>query len=492
MKDYRFGNFLSELRERSGLSQYQLGSLVGVSNKAVSKWENGLARPNSKVLPKLSSVLGVTADELLACKYNTSTEREDILAMKNSIWEKSFENMKELYGETVPIQVLNRYESEKAELEKTDLILYFMLLSKIIAKSKALGEQILVRGDTGASFVAYLLGAVNINPLSPHYVCPKCRKTDFVQSVADGWDLSPKECDCGHMMKRMGHQIPFSLYKNRLLEKNRFDVSVSNAFHQHIYQVIAECCTELSVTIKEDTHSEESKSFTVFPTNLGDSKVDSTKCFTIFVLPFGTLDLCRKLQKCTNTSMEHVNFLDSQVLARFQMPDTDDIIEFSSEYAKHMIKELHPQKFSHLLKISGLSHSSGAWETNERELMLKNTIRIDDIIAYRDDVYNTIYSHMLKMGYTETGIANWIAEKMRKGGLPQQEDYEETEKIMTMLNLPKWYLDALKKITYLFPKAHGISYVQLALILMWYKVNYSELYLELFGKPCNKKSYALI
>lgn len=39
MKDYSFGNFLSELRERSGLSQYQLGSLVGVSNKAVSKWE---------------------------------------------------------------------------------------------------------------------------------------------------------------------------------------------------------------------------------------------------------------------------------------------------------------------------------------------------------------------------------------------------------------------------------------------------------------------
>ena len=39
MKDYSFRNFLSELRERSGLSQYQLGSLVGVSNKAVSKWE---------------------------------------------------------------------------------------------------------------------------------------------------------------------------------------------------------------------------------------------------------------------------------------------------------------------------------------------------------------------------------------------------------------------------------------------------------------------
>lgn len=47
MKDYSFGNFLRELRERSSLSQYQLGSLVGLSNKAVSKWEN-LDRENIK------------------------------------------------------------------------------------------------------------------------------------------------------------------------------------------------------------------------------------------------------------------------------------------------------------------------------------------------------------------------------------------------------------------------------------------------------------
>lgn len=479
MKDYSFGNFLSELRERSGLSQYQLGSLVGVSNKAVSKWENGLARPNSRVLPKLSSVLGVTADELLACKYNTSTEREEILAMKNSIWEKAFESMKDLYGEVLPIQILNRYESEKAELEKTDLIIYFSVLSGIVSRSKALGEQILVRGDTGASFAAYLLGATDINPLPPHYVCPKCRNTVFVKNFADGWDLPPKTCDCGHAMKRMGHQIPFALYKNRLLEKNRFDLSVSNAFHPHFYQVITECCTEFSVAVKEDTNSDELKSFTLYPKNLGGGKADPAKCFTIFVLPFGTLDLCRKLQQYTNTTMEHMSLPDDKVLAQFQKLNSDGVAEFSGDYTRNLIKAIQPQKFSHLLKISGLAHSPGVWENNCRELVQQNTIQTDDIIAYRDDVYNTIYSHMLKMGYTETGIANWVAEKIRKGGILQQEDSEETERILTMLELPEWYLGALKKIQYLFPKAHGISYVQLALALMWYKVNYPEVYTEL-------------
>lgn len=37
MKDYSLGNFISALREKKGLSQYQLGALVGVTDKAVSQ-----------------------------------------------------------------------------------------------------------------------------------------------------------------------------------------------------------------------------------------------------------------------------------------------------------------------------------------------------------------------------------------------------------------------------------------------------------------------
>ena len=68
MRDYSFGNFLHQLRTRSGLTQFQLGALVGVSDKAVSKWENGSAKPQSGILSKLGEVLGVSVDELLSCK----------------------------------------------------------------------------------------------------------------------------------------------------------------------------------------------------------------------------------------------------------------------------------------------------------------------------------------------------------------------------------------------------------------------------------------
>jgi len=68
VNDYAFGNFLYNLRAEKGLSQAQLGEMLGVTNKAVSKWENGSAKPNTSLLPKIAEILGVTVEELFACK----------------------------------------------------------------------------------------------------------------------------------------------------------------------------------------------------------------------------------------------------------------------------------------------------------------------------------------------------------------------------------------------------------------------------------------
>ncbi len=65
MNDFDFGNRLCTLRKKAGLTQVQLGKAVGVSNKAVSKWENGSAKPGVDVIRTLADVLGVSIDELL-------------------------------------------------------------------------------------------------------------------------------------------------------------------------------------------------------------------------------------------------------------------------------------------------------------------------------------------------------------------------------------------------------------------------------------------
>ena len=59
------GETIYRLRKEKGLSQDELGKLVGVSNKAVSKWETYEANPDITLLPLLAQALGVTTDELL-------------------------------------------------------------------------------------------------------------------------------------------------------------------------------------------------------------------------------------------------------------------------------------------------------------------------------------------------------------------------------------------------------------------------------------------
>ena len=62
---YKVGNLICVLREEKGLSQAKLGELLGVTNKAVSRWENGRGYPDTSILLNLANVLGITVDELL-------------------------------------------------------------------------------------------------------------------------------------------------------------------------------------------------------------------------------------------------------------------------------------------------------------------------------------------------------------------------------------------------------------------------------------------
>ncbi len=65
MNDISFGNRLYELRKRAGLSQAELARMVGVTNKAVSKWETGSAKPGFDTAHRLADALNVTIGDLI-------------------------------------------------------------------------------------------------------------------------------------------------------------------------------------------------------------------------------------------------------------------------------------------------------------------------------------------------------------------------------------------------------------------------------------------
>lgn len=68
MNDYKFGNYILELRRKSGLSQSELADRVGVTNKAVSKWETGKSKPTTNTLRKLALLFQVPVEKLLCLR----------------------------------------------------------------------------------------------------------------------------------------------------------------------------------------------------------------------------------------------------------------------------------------------------------------------------------------------------------------------------------------------------------------------------------------
>lgn len=74
MDNIKFGKFIREVRREKGLTQKQLAEQLYVSDKAVSKWENGLGFPDIKLLGKIAECLGVSVLELIQSERNAREE----------------------------------------------------------------------------------------------------------------------------------------------------------------------------------------------------------------------------------------------------------------------------------------------------------------------------------------------------------------------------------------------------------------------------------
>ena len=65
MDQIKTGKFIAGLRREKGITQEELGSRLGVTNKTVSRWENGNYMPDVETLRLLSKEFGVSMEELL-------------------------------------------------------------------------------------------------------------------------------------------------------------------------------------------------------------------------------------------------------------------------------------------------------------------------------------------------------------------------------------------------------------------------------------------
>ena len=76
MDQIKIGEFIAECRKKQNLTQGQLAEKLGITDRAVSKWENGRAMPDSSLMLDLCSILKISVNELLS--------GEEVLGMENN------------------------------------------------------------------------------------------------------------------------------------------------------------------------------------------------------------------------------------------------------------------------------------------------------------------------------------------------------------------------------------------------------------------------
>ena len=77
MKKQTFGTMIATMRKENGMTQLELAEKMGVTDKAVSKWERDLSFPDINSIPKLADVFNVTVDELMQVKADTKASAEN-------------------------------------------------------------------------------------------------------------------------------------------------------------------------------------------------------------------------------------------------------------------------------------------------------------------------------------------------------------------------------------------------------------------------------
>ena len=125
----------------------------------------------------------------------------------------------EMYGPELPPEVSVRLNKELDSIISNGYSVMYIIAQKLVWDSNDHGYLVGSRGSVGSSLVATMAGISEVNPLPPHYRCPKCHYVDFhsdvVKEYADkaGCDMPDAVCPvCGEKLIKDGFDIPFETF----------------------------------------------------------------------------------------------------------------------------------------------------------------------------------------------------------------------------------------------------------------------------------------
>ena len=162
MDQIKIGKFIAECRKKQGLTQMQLAEKLNITDRAVSKWENGRSMPDSSIMLDLCEILKITVNDLLCGEvvlmenYNKKLEQNMLEMVK-----QKEEADKKLLGLGILIGILSMI-----------ILLGFTFVASFVEMQAWLRISLIAVG-----FIVCLIGigfAIRIEQTAGYYECKKC------------------------------------------------------------------------------------------------------------------------------------------------------------------------------------------------------------------------------------------------------------------------------------------------------------------------------
>lgn len=164
----KIGRFIAERRKGNKLTQAQLAEKLGITDRAVSKWETGRSLPDASIMQELCAVLGITVNDLICGE------------------EVSMKNDNGKYESTI-IELVKQKEEADRRLLRVEAVMVcvsmaFMIVMTALAVISVISEKplwvfFLLFGIGFVQLIVVALTAVRIEQVAGYYKCAKCGHT---------------------------------------------------------------------------------------------------------------------------------------------------------------------------------------------------------------------------------------------------------------------------------------------------------------------------